>query len=222
MKSLIARLSPQTKLYYFYRFISVVVFSLLFHAGNVTAQNTQFPRIIFATQYGNIIIELNTKSAPISSNNFLSYVKEGYFDGLSFYRTVNHANDNHELKIAILQGGLNANFDEPFSPALAPISHESTMLTGLKHTRGAVSFARGDIGSAQTEFFISIDDNPALDAEGLRHPDKQGFAVFGRVIEGMQVVDEIAALPAHKKHPDPYAANQILSESVPIAVTQIE
>ncbi|MDO6711567.1 peptidylprolyl isomerase [Aliiglaciecola sp. 2_MG-2023] len=182
-----------------------------------TSKKAQLPVAVLTTEYGNIEIELDTNNAPISANNFIAYIKGGHFKTLTFYRTVDHSNDNHPLKIAVLQGGLNAALDEPFDAPLPAITHESTAQTTLTHTRGAVSFARGDLGTAQSEFFISTLDNPHLDAGGLRHPDKLGFAVFGKVIGGMDVVDKIAAMPANRVHDNPYVEGQLLTEQVVVS-----
>ncbi|MEP4891927.1 MAG: peptidylprolyl isomerase [Aliiglaciecola sp.] len=181
-----------------------------------TSQKAKLPVAVLTTEYGVIQIELDVINAPVSANNFIAYIKSGDVKTLTFYRTVDHNNDNHPLKISVLQGGINAALDDPFDAPLPPIQHESTAQSNLLHKRGAVSFARGDLGSAQSEFFISTEDNPHLDAGGLRHPDKQGFAVFGRVIAGMEVVDKIAALPAKRHHDNPYVKGQLLTEQVPI------
>lgn len=187
----------------------------------VYSVNLFYTFIKLSTQCGDILIELNIEKAPISANNFLAYVQGGHFDKFSFYRTVTHANDNHELKIAGLQGGIDVDFDGVFEPEFLPIAHESTADTDLLHTRSAVSFARGDLRSAQSEFFISTDNNPALNAGGLRHPDKQGFAVFGQVLEEMDVGDKIAALPSDKVHPDSYVRGQVLNKPVGINASVI-
>jgi peptidyl-prolyl cis-trans isomerase A (cyclophilin A) len=179
------------------------------------------PLVSLTTEFGKILIEVDVNNAPISGNNFLAYVRGGHFSNLSFYRAVNHTNDNHKLKIGVLQGGIDTNFDDSFEPKFGPIAHESTTQTGLRHLRGAVSFARGDLGTAQTEFFISTMVNPALDAGGLRHPDKLGFAVFGKVIEGMETVDKIAAMSTNKKHLDPYVKGQVLDHPVTVSKVAI-
>jgi peptidyl-prolyl cis-trans isomerase A (cyclophilin A) len=188
-----------------------------------TATNPQkLPVAVLTTQYGDIRIRLNTIKAPVGAQNFINYIKGGYYQNLTFYRTVNHNNDNHPLKIGVLQGGINANFNPAFVSAFKSIQHESTTQTNLHHTRGTISYARGELGSANTEFFISTLDNPHLDAGGLRHPDKQGFSVFGEVITGMDVIDKIAALPANQTHSDPYVKGQILNHAVKISNIIIE
>ncbi|MDO6694522.1 peptidylprolyl isomerase [Aliiglaciecola sp. 3_MG-2023] len=183
---------------------------------------SKLPIAVLTTEYGDIQIALDVNKAPISANNFIAYIKSDAFKTLTFYRTVDHNNDNHPLKIAVLQGGLNAALDDPFEAGLPAIPHESTAQTTLTHKRGAVSFARGDLGTAQSEFFISTQDNPHLDAGGLRHPDKQGFAVFGNVIAGMEVIDKIAALPAQRAHNNPYVKGQLLTQPVPITKVTLE
>ncbi|WP_395344190.1 peptidylprolyl isomerase [Ningiella sp. W23] len=199
-------------------FIVITLFlSLILLTGCDFSDKDKLPIALIATQHGNIHIEIDTSNAPISANNFIAYVKAGQFNGSTFYRTVNPTNDNHPLTITVLQGGINADFSNDFSAAYPPIAHESTKQTGLKHVRGAISFARGNLGTAQTEFFISLQDNPALDHGGLRHPDKQGFAVFGKVIKGMDIVDKIARLPSDKVHADEYVNGQILNDPVIIS-----
>lgn len=200
----------------------VTLLSFLSACSTIKPSNeSALPVVVLTTQYGDIHIEVEVNKAPISANNFIAYVAGGHFAELAFYRTVSHANDNHELKIAVLQGGIDVDFDDVFDPEFAPIKHESTGLTGLTHTRGAVSYARGDIGTAQSEFFISTLTNPHLDEGGLRHPDKLGFAVFGRVIKGMDVVDKIAALPSDRAHDDPYVKGQVLDKAVLISSAKI-
>ncbi|MFW8592259.1 peptidylprolyl isomerase [Glaciecola sp. 2405UD65-10] len=209
-------MTHQHKACLFYLMALIASIMLLNACATKTHPTPSLPVAILSTNYGNIHIELDVKNAPISANNFINYINAGHFKALSFYRTVNHGNDNHNLKIGVLQGGLNASISESFKGPLAPINHESTKLTTLTHNRGAVSLARGNLGSAQSEFFISTLNNPHLDEGGLRHPDKQGFAVFGRVVKGMDVVDTIAALPANGAFDDPYVKGQVLSERVAV------
>ena len=194
----------------------VILFAVLLSACDNQPQS-HLPLTTLSTEYGDITIELDIKNAPISAGNFLAYVQGGHFKTLAFYRTVSHQNDNHDLKIAVLQGGLDIAFNDIIEPEFPPIAHESTAQTGLLHKRGAVSFARSDLGTAQTEFFISTQDNTHLDAGGLRHPDKQGFAVFGRVVKGMDVVDTIAGLSSDLPHADPYVQGQVLDRPVMIS-----
>lgn len=198
----------------------VILFVVLLNGCDAQPQS-HLPLATLSTEYGDITIELDIENAPISAGNFLAYAQGGHFKTLAFYRTVNHQNDNHDLKISVLQGGLDIDFNDIIEPEFPPIAHESTAQTGLLHKRGAVSFARGDLGTAQTEFFISTQDNPHLDAGGSRHPDKQGFAVFGHVVKGMDVVDAIAGLPSDLPHADPYVRGQVLDKVVMIRNVRI-
>jgi peptidyl-prolyl cis-trans isomerase A (cyclophilin A) len=98
-----------------------------------------------------------------------------------------------EIKIEVIQGGLKA---DGHPDSLTPIAHETTAQTGILHKDGTISMARNEPGTASSEFFICIHDQPELDFGGKRNPDGQGFAAFGRVTDGMDVVREIQSLPA--------------------------
>ena len=114
--------------------------------------------VLISTNLGEIEVMLNVKQAPITATNFLNLADGGHFDGASFYRTVTHENDNGSPKIQVIQGGRNY-APNPF----APIAHESTDQTGILHTDGVISMARSEVGTAGTEFFICIGDQPGLD-----------------------------------------------------------
>ena len=152
------------------------------------------PRITINTEFGEITLELFPERAPITVDNFLRYVDEDRFTDAVFYRTVRADNQpNNKIKIEVIQGGLKAD-DHP--QVLALIPHETTAQTGILHTDGTISMARNEPGTASSEFFICIGDQPALDFGGMRNPDGQGFATFGRVISGMDVVRKIQSQPA--------------------------
>ncbi len=152
------------------------------------------PRVLMDTEQGDIVVEVFAEAAPVTAANFLRYVDEGRFEGAYFYRVVTTANQpNDSIKIAVIQGGLG--FDEHES-RLPPIPHETTAATGILHTDGTISMARNEPGSASSEFFICVGDQPELDFAGRRNPDGQGFAAFGRVVEGMDVVRAIQGRPA--------------------------
>ena len=122
--------------------------------------------------------------APATVANFLRYVDEQFFDGTSFYRTVTAGNQPDNLiKIEVIQGGADGG-----KGAHEPIGLEPTSVTGLKHVDGAVSMARNAPDTATSEFFICVGDQPELDFGGRRNPDGQGFAAFGRVVKGSEVV----------------------------------
>jgi peptidyl-prolyl cis-trans isomerase A (cyclophilin A) len=131
---------------------------------------------------------LYVDQAPVTAGNFLNLVKKGVYDGGSFYRTVRGGNDKNPVTINVIQGGIQ---DRDSVLGIKPISHENTDQTEIKHKDGVISMARTKPGSATTEFFICVGDQPELDIRGLRNPDGQGFAAFGKVIDGMDVVGAI-------------------------------
>jgi peptidyl-prolyl cis-trans isomerase A (cyclophilin A) len=144
------------------------------------------------TSAGDIRIELYPDAAPVTVENFLKYVDGGYYNNAHFYRVVRMDNQaQNNIKIEVIQGGLG--MDEPDSP-FAPIAHETTRKTGLQHRDGVISMGRLDPGTASSEFFICINDQPELDFGGQRNPDGQGFAAFGQVVEGMETVRLIQSM----------------------------
>jgi peptidyl-prolyl cis-trans isomerase A (cyclophilin A) len=150
------------------------------------------PRVLIRTEKGDIIVEVDLARAPVTSANFLRYVDAGLYDGSTFHRTVTMANQpDNAVRIEVIQGG-----QLPGAKEFSPIAHETTALTGLRHVDGAISMARDKPGTATSSFFFCINDQPELDFGGQRNPDGQGFAAFGRVVEGMDVVRAIQALPA--------------------------
>ena len=163
------------------------------------------------TEQGTMVLELYPERAPVTVANFLRYVDESRFTDGRFHRVVTLDNDRGDPKIEVIQAGL-APDREPFPP----IEHESTDQTGLSHVAGAVSMARLEVGTASSEFFICIADAPGLDHGQLRNPDGQGFAVFGRVVEGMDVARAIQQLPADAPSEDEYTKGQILTTPVRI------
>jgi peptidyl-prolyl cis-trans isomerase A (cyclophilin A) len=153
------------------------------------ACSTSHPKMIIDTKLGAITIELYTGKAPITTNNFIRYVKENRLEGATFYRTVTMENQpENKIKIEVIQGGL---FDDFHPQTLPPVEHETTEQTGILHKDGVISLARNEPGTATCEFFICIGDQPSLDYGGQRNQDGQGFAAFGKVISGMDVVHQI-------------------------------
>lgn len=164
------------------------------------------------TEFGEIKIQLELEKAPKSAGDFKKYVEEGLYDDQGFYRVVRADNDQGAPLIDVVQGGL---LDE--TKALAPVDHETTKQSGLKHIRGAVSLARGDVGTGSAAyFFIVVKDSPGLDFGGLRNPDKQGFAVFGFVTHGMGIIDKIYQTDPKALKGDGYMKGQILIDTVKI------
>lgn len=186
---------------------SVIVLSTLFmstaHAAN--------PRVSMDTNLGTIVVELYPDKAPISVANFLRYVDENRFSTARFYRVVTMDNQpNNDVKIEVIQGGLGF---EPDLKALPEIEHETTEKTGLQHEAGTLSMARNKPGTARSEFFICVTEQPALDFGGKRNPDGEGFAAFGKVVEGMDVVKAIQQQPS---------TNQMLDEPLGIRIERVK
>lgn len=160
------------------------------------------PRVTIATSEGDIVVELYPGKAPLTVSNFLRYVDEGHFSGSSFYRTVTMDNQpDNDIKIEVIQGGRSG---MGIRTGIEPISHETTEVTGLRHLDGTISMARSRPGTASSEFFICINDQPSLDYGGKRNPDGQGFAAFGKVIKGMDVVKKIQNSPSQGQSLTPY------------------
>lgn len=164
--------------YLYALFISIIIpFNLDAQYVNIT------------TSIGEIIVKLEPEKAPETVRNFLNYVNGDHYKGGSFFRTVRSDNqpDNPE-KITVIQAGVHP-WKQNF--LFDPIPLERTNKTGIKHKNGTISMARDKPDSAQESFFICIDDQPELDYGGKRNPDGQGFAAFGQVISGMEVVKKI-------------------------------
>jgi peptidyl-prolyl cis-trans isomerase A (cyclophilin A) len=148
-------------------------------------------RVRIETELGEIEIELFEQQAPASAGYFLADVQAGRYDGSSFFRIVTLSNQSAEKhrRIAVIQGGLRHERED--LPPVIP--HESTAMTGLKHLKGTVSLARFAPGAVYHSFFICLRDEPVLDFGGVRHPDGQGFAAFGCVVQGFDAVQRIYA-----------------------------
>jgi len=152
------------------------------------------PRVLIQTEVGEMEVELYTTKAPVTVTNFLRYVQEGFYSDGVFHRTVTPDNQpTNKVKIEVIQASAKpARSNELF----APIMLERTRDTGLKHLDGTISMARFAPDSAQDNFFICIGDQPELDFGGKRNPDGQGFAAFGKVVKGMEVVRQIQSARA--------------------------
>ena len=159
------------------------------------------------TYLGTITAELFPKQAPITVKNFLSYIQQNRYDECHFYRVV-HSNNQPENKILIevIQGGLGV---DKHPAELKAITHENTNQTNILHKNGTISMARLEPGTASSEFFICINDQPELDYGGRRNPDGQGFAAFGQVIKGMEIVKKIQMM---------FSKDQILKVNIPIYI----
>ena len=151
-------------------------------------------RVRVQTELGDIVIEVDHAHAPITAANFLKYVDAGQFNGGVFHRTVKQDNQPEStIKIEVIQAGVNPDRSKD---GFGPIALERTSITGIAHKDGIVSMARGAPDSATSGWFICINDQPSLDFGGMRNPDGQGFAAFGRVVSGMDVVRKIQAAPS--------------------------
>ncbi|MGQ2991735.1 MAG: peptidylprolyl isomerase [Brevundimonas sp.] len=162
-------------------------------------------RVLVETTAGNIVIALDP-SAPITAANFLRYVEEKRFDGTDFYRSMVLGPN-----LGLIQGGTQNAPDR----VLPPIAHEPTSETRLSHTDGAISMARNEPGSATGDFFIIVGNVSTLDANRSA-PGDPGFAVFGRVIDGMDVVRQILAAPKSPTEGEGFMVGQMLEPRIRI------
>jgi len=153
-------------------------------AAEATAPAEDVLPVAFETSLGRIVIAVDRGHAPVSSANFLKYVDQHRYDGETFYRAMKVGDGG------LIQGGVTSDAKK----LLPPVAHEPTNKTGLKHVAGAISLANAGPGTARADFFILLSDIPGLDAGG-EGGDANGFAVFGRVTEGMDVVQKIFEAP---------------------------
>jgi peptidyl-prolyl cis-trans isomerase A (cyclophilin A) len=168
------------------------------------------PRVVIQTALGSIEVEVDTVRAPVTGMNFLRYVDQGAYRDGRFHRTVRADNQpDNEVKIEAIQGGPDSRRSKDF----AAISLERTTETGLSHKDGTISMARDGPDTATSDFFICIGDQPELDFGGKRNPDGQGFAAFGRVIQGMDVVRQIQTARAKDQRLTPPIAIQDIIRS---------
>lgn len=167
------------------------LFLLFFVVINLYAQKKEI--CIIKTSMGDITVELYSKKSPITVANFLKYVDAHLYDDSTFFRSVTLNNQpNNSVKIEVIQGG-----EVDSTKVFTAIPLETTKKTGLHHKNGTLSMARDAPDTATCSFFICINDQPSLDYEGKRNKDGQGFAAFGKVTKGMDVVKKIQQL-----HPD--------------------
>jgi peptidyl-prolyl cis-trans isomerase A (cyclophilin A) len=161
------------------------------------------PHIVIKTAAGDIETELYPDKAPKTVAAFLSYIDAGYYKGSSFYRILNDDNQpSNAPKAELIQGGIwKTNYKKAI--ALPGIPHETTQQTGILHMDGIISMARQEPGTATTEFFICVGDQPGFDYGGENNPDKQGYAAFGKVIKGLDIVRKIYNRPENNQAFDP-------------------
>jgi peptidyl-prolyl cis-trans isomerase A (cyclophilin A) len=150
--------------------------------------------VVIQTSLGSIDVDVDTVHAPITAKNFLRYVDAHFYEGGQFHRTVRPDNQpNDSVKIGVIQARVSALLASSMYP---PIPIETTKRTGLKHLDGTISMGRTSVSGAQGDFFICVGNQPALDFGGHRNADGQGFAAFGHVTHGMDVVRAIQAAHA--------------------------
>jgi peptidyl-prolyl cis-trans isomerase A (cyclophilin A) len=164
------------------------------------ADAQQLPRVVIQTALGDIEVEIDSVHAPHTAANFLRYVDLGFYRFGRFHRTVRDDNQpGGKVKIAVVQAGLDSLRVKDFPP----IALERTNLTKLAHRDGTISMARDGPDTATSDFFICVGDQPSLDFGGKRNADGQGFAAFGRVVLGMDVVRKIHQAPANAQALEP-------------------
>lgn len=182
--------------------------------GQVHAQEEGIT-LEMTTEAGTIEIVLDPARAPVTVANFMRYADAGQYNGGVFHRTVTMDNQpNNDVKIEVIQGAVNPDYrDDSYPPnsGFDPIPLERTSATGLKHVDGAISMARMGPDTATSGFFFCIGDQPELDFGGKRNPDGQGFAAFGRVTRGMDVIKKIQMSPRENQRLTP-----------PVVITRVE
>ena len=165
------------------------------------------------TSLGAIIIALKARQAPLTTANFLQYVDGKLYDGASFWRA---AKAPGSVDYGLIEGGLAG---DP-KKVLKPVAHEPTTPTGLRHVDGTLSLARREPGSGDSDFFICVGDAPYLDANPAADGDNLGFAAFGQVIKGMEIVRKILNLPTPGEAINPVMKGQMLDPVVPIVTAR--
>ena len=197
--------NPATKMI---RILSgLLLFGLLgMPAGSGQAQEREIT-LEMTTEAGVIEIVLDPVRAPVTVSNFMRYVDAGQYNGGVFHRTVTMDNQpNNDVKIEVIQGAVNPDFrDDSYPPnsGFDPIPLERTTSTEIRHVDGAISMARMGPDTATSGFFFCIGDQPELDYGGKRNPDGQGFAAFGRVTRGMDVIRKIQMSPRENQRLTP-------------------
>jgi peptidyl-prolyl cis-trans isomerase A (cyclophilin A) len=165
---------------------------LLLGLISAASAQTGIVTLVIETDLGNIEAEVDGAHAPKTVANFLRYVDAGSYSGGMFHRTVKPDNQpNNSVKIEVIQAGR-----APSTAEFPPVPLERTSATGILHRDGVLSMARSGPDSAVSDFFICIGEQPSLDFGGKRNADGQGFAAFGRVTKGMDVVRKIQAQPS--------------------------
>lgn len=186
------------------RLYFILLMAVLFQ--NCSSPAYTHPHILIKTKWGEIEAELYTDKAPKTAGAFLKYVDAGLYNRCFFYRVLNSDNQpSNAAKAQLIQGGIWKN-NHAGAAALSPVPHETTQQTGIHHTDGTLSMARLAPGTATSEFFICIGDQPGFDFGGENNPDGQGYAAFGKVVKGMEVVRQIYNQPEEDQSFNPPVA----------------
>lgn len=172
-------------------------------------------KVKLATPEGDIVLELYKDKAPITVANFLRYVDAKRMDSAAFYRASKVPNAQ---EYGLLQGGIQNDASKLFKP----IAHEPTTKTGLSHTNGVISMGRTAPGTATSDFFIMVGDQTYLDADPKAPGDNLGFAAFGKVVQGMDVVKKIMAMPQSPTKGEGVMKGEMLEKPVPITARRVE
>ncbi|NBU28269.1 MAG: peptidylprolyl isomerase [Caulobacteraceae bacterium] len=170
-------------------------------------------RIRMITGEGDLVLELATDRAPLTTANFLRYMDTGRYDRSTIYRAVKAPG---APDYGLVQGGARMLAGKQ----IPPVAHESTTQTGLRHTDGVISLAREAPGTGTSDFFICVGDAPYLDANPAAPGDNLGYAAFGRIVEGMDIVRRILNLPTSDVAEVPSMRGQMLARPVPILTTR--
>ncbi len=186
------------KLHFFQRCL-VLCLTLFVITGCKEPRNYDNPAVVIETKFGNIVVELFMDKAPATAAAFLENIDSGYFKNTSFYRILRRDNQvTGSLHAHLIQAGVweaNPDLKEKFKK----IPHESTQQTGILHKRGVISMARFEPGTATSEFFIMMEDEPGFDFGGANNADGLGYAAFGRVVDGMDIAEKIYERPEYKQ-----------------------
>jgi len=169
-------------------FLSALALSFVAAPAGAEAPASAAPKVELVTSHGSLVLELDPVKAPVTTENFLRYVRDGHYDGLIFHRII--------AGFMAQGGGYDAMYGE--RPTRPPVENESR--NGLSNERATIAMARtSDPHSASAQFFINLVDNPRLDGA----PGRWGYTVFGRVVEGLDVLDKIGAVPTGRGGPFP-------------------
>ena len=200
-KSFFFRASSRSRVEGRHRFsVAILAVFVVCASAGFGSQDAGNVHVLVETELGEIEIELEGAKAPVTTENFLRYVDAGFYDGGRFHRSVRLDNQNRDdVLIEVIQA---SNPDSEI-PEAEPIPLERTRDTGLKHLDGTISMGRGGPDTARSSFFICINDQPSLDFGGDRNADGQGFAAFGKVVRGMDVVRRIHQSPTERENLTP-------------------